>query len=220
MYTLSRFANDFLPVSYNRLYALFFLFEPFFWDCEVDSMAINELYSRWKKTRQTPFSGASFLNKGELRPAEKDERCFVLRQESKIIAYMHCDPCYEEGVVVGYIVSQYFFDPIFKGTVFLGFVDLLIFYFKYNSSVTKISIGISPFDGLDFRLSGFSFFLLSRFSGLYLFYNFKEITQIKRRLPVTSYPRYSASSKKIPFLFFLSIYAYSTGIYRFFSRLS
>lgn len=183
--------------------------------CEAGSQGLEDRISAdWLQTRRCKAQEIRFLIRPKDMPYRKDVRCFYAFQNDMPIAFIHFDPLYEAGRIVGYVPNISRANAGFRQGLFYAMMAHALVQFQAEG-VERVNLGLSPLalsenrDGLTEALRNAEstwlrrlFVLTTRFGQR--LYNFSGIRFTKQRFQGMEKPVYVASTTALPLKAFLA----------------
>lgn len=174
----------------------------------------------WLSTRRCKNNEIGFLIRPKDMPYQKDVRRFYGYKDLQPIGFVHFDPIYQQGNVIGYVPNISRANHLFKQGLFYAIMAVALEQFQ-KEGIKLINLGLSPLHlkgpntdevpGIrSSRLLTRMFLLTQRFGQR--FYNFQGIQFTKQRFRGEEHTTYVASRKALPLKAFLACFKLSNLI--------
>ena len=168
----------------------------------------------WLSTRRCKKSEIGFLIRPKNMPHKKDVRRFYGYKDMQPIGFVHFDPIYQQGKVIGYVPNISRANHIFKQGLFYAIMATALEQFK-QEGIQLVNLGLSPLylkETPEMTLNSSTpllrlFKLTTRFGQS--FYNFQGIKFTKQRFRGEELSTYVASHKQLPLKAFLACFRLS-----------
>lgn len=174
----------------------------------------------WLKTRRCKNNEIGFLIRPKDMPYQKDVRRFYGYKDLQPIGFIHFDPIYQQGTVIGYVPNISRANQLFKQGLFYAIMAVALEQFQ-QEGIKLINLGLSPLhlkDTSSKDIPGVTpsqpltrMFKLTQTFGQ-RFYNFQGIQFTKQRFRGEEHPTFVASRKALPLKAFLACFKLSNLI--------
>lgn len=181
----------------------------------------DRISENWLSTRRCKNNEINFLIRPKIMPYQKDVRRFYGYQDLQPIGFIHFDPIYQHGRVIGYVPNISRANQTFKQGLFYAIMAVALEQFK-REGFKVVNLGLSPLHlkddtsinehwGLTSSTALTRLFKLTQRFGQ-RFYNFRGIQFTKQRFRAEEQPTFVASRQKVPLKAFLACFRLSNLI--------
>ncbi len=181
-------------------------------DDTVSHEACYSLYQRWVNSRISSSCSQAFLTPPFSAKHDLDTRLVALYDNHHLIAFIQCDPMYNNFDVIGFYTSHLVYDPSYKTNCSFALIYFLLSIFK-RDNIPLLSLGVSPFYVPSYNGLAFSqrLMLYGLSSIANMVYNIKGLHTMKSAFKGQRQLTYLAYRPSFPILDFLTIYHYCVG---------
>lgn len=168
-----------------------------------------DLTKQWMSTRAVSKKEVVFLIRPKDQEYQEGTRKFYAYLGGELLGYIHFDPIYENGNVLGYVPNISRFSPKFKQGIFYPLMVHAMETFK-KEGVPYLYLGISPavVDDQDKACESklFKFFVRQLYKYGNMFYSFKGLHFTKSRFQGKEVKTFCAHSGMLPTRAFLTVF--------------
>ncbi len=172
----------------------------------LDDKALSK---EWMRTRAVKRKEVVFLIRPKDQEYQEGTRRFYAFLGEELLGYIHFDPVYENGKVLGYVPNISRFSPKFKQGIFYPLMVHAMETFK-KEGVSSLFLGISPLvvdpqcKPCESKLFKFSVKLLYKYGNW--FYSFKGLHFTKSRFQGKEVKTFCSHGEMLPTRSFLSVF--------------
>ncbi|GLQ32809.1 DUF2156 domain-containing protein [Litoribrevibacter albus] len=178
----------------------------------------DRISETWLNTRRCKNNEINFLIRPKTMPYQKDVRRFYGYKDLQPIGFIHFDPIYQHGKIIGYVPNISRANHMFKQGLFYAIMAVALEQFK-QEGLKIVNLGLSPLhlkndieETQTWKLTPSTaltrlFKLTHRFGQR--FYNFQGIQFTKQRFRATEQTTFVASRQKVPLKAFLACFRLS-----------
>ncbi len=169
----------------------------------------DALTEKWMRTRRVKKKEVVFLIRTKNQEYQEGTRRFYAFSGDEAVGFIHFDPVYENGKVIGYVPNISRFSPEFKQGIFYPLMVHAIEVFK-QEGVPSLYLGISPaaVDATDKPCESKIFKMIVRLLykfGNY-FYSFKGLQFTKSRFQGVEVKTFCSHKEMLPTRSFLTVF--------------
>jgi len=169
----------------------------------------DELTKEWMSTRAVKNKEVVFLIRPKGQTYQEGTRKFYAFLGEELLGYIHFDPIYEDGKVLGYVPNISRFSPKFKQGIFYPLMVHAIETFK-SEGVPSLYLGISPayVDEQDKPCESklFKFLVRQLYKYCNWIYSFQGLHFTKSRFQGSEVKTFCAHTRMLPVRSFLTVF--------------
>jgi phosphatidylglycerol lysyltransferase len=169
----------------------------------------DELTKEWMSTRAVKNKEVVFLIRPKDQNYQEGTRKFYAFLDNELLGYIHFDPIYENGKILGYVPNISRFSPKFKQGIFYPLMVHAIETFK-SEGVPSLYLGISPayVDEQDKTCESkiFKFFVRQLYKFGNWVYSFQGLHFTKSRFQGKEVKTFCAHAGMLPTRAFLTVF--------------
>ncbi|HNY66196.1 MAG TPA: DUF2156 domain-containing protein [Deltaproteobacteria bacterium] len=178
-------------------------------ELEESSEFDDALSRKWMRTRKVKRKEVVFLIRNKDQKYQEGTRRFYAFMGDEALGFIHFDPVYENGKLIGYVPNISRFSPDFKQGIFYPLMVHAMETFK-NEGVPYLYLGISPLvvDEKDKPCESklFKFFVRQFYKFGNYFYSFKGLHFTKSRFQGREVKTFCAHAEMLPTRAFITVF--------------